>query len=576
MRAVLGQKLPDGSGSFATGIFSRIARLYHTIKPLKAIQIFGRLRFRLIRPRPDLRPAPMRRKLEGMWTTPPFARQSLIGPRNFYLLNQDVSVKPGWAAPEISHLLHYHLHSFEDLTAQSSFQRVDWHRALIENWCRENPPTKTIGWEPHPLSLRIGNWVKWELGGTRLSPRAFHNLAVQGRHLARRVEHHLQGNHLIANAKGLIFWACFFGGEEPDRILREASSLLMEELRKQILPDGGHFELSPLYHALALEDLLDILNLAKAYPDTIDKRLIAKITKLVPKMLRWLQLMSHPDGEISFFNDAAIGVAKPHARLQSYALRLGLTIPLEDEQAVTHLAASGYIRAETKGLVALIDAAPVGPNYQPGHAHADSLSFELSLRGERVIVNSGTSLYARSKERLRQRGTSAHNCLLVEGKNSSDIWSSFRVGRRANIELVTIQLGPKIQIGAAHDGYAELSDAPIHYRIFEMEEDRLCIRDQLSGPLRSAEARFHFAPNITLETEDGLILRDGKPLLSFVCAGAAPHIEMTSHHPEFGLSLASQCLVVPMVNNQASIAFTVLAERAELVRAWRRDASEAA
>ena len=46
-----------------------------------------------------------------------------------------------------------------------------------------------------------------------------------------------------------------------------------------------------------------------------------------------------------------------------------------------------------------MDVALIGPNYQPGHAHADVLSFELSLFGQRLLVNIGTSEY-----RLTQSG----------------------------------------------------------------------------------------------------------------------------------------------------------------------------
>ena len=82
--------------------------------------------------------------------------------------------------------------------------------------------------------------------------------------------------------------------------------------------------------------------------------------------------------------------------------------------------------------MALLDVAPVGPDYLPGHAHADTLSFELSLFGQRVLVNSGTSQYEAGPERSRQRGTAAHNTVIVDGHDSSEVWAGFRVARRAS------------------------------------------------------------------------------------------------------------------------------------------------
>ena len=81
--------------------------------------------------------------------------------------------------------------------------------------------------------------------------------------------------------------------------------------------------------------------------------------------------------------------------------------------------------------VLLIDVAPIGPDYLPGHAHADTLSYELSLYGKRVLVNSGTSRYGSGPKRDWERSTAAHNTVEVDGQSSSETWSGFRVARRA-------------------------------------------------------------------------------------------------------------------------------------------------
>jgi len=83
---------------------------------------------------------------------------------------------------------------------------------LIKKWVQENPPGEGNGWEPYPISLRIVNWVKWDLAKNCLSDEALHSLAVQARYLLKRPEFHLLGNHLFANAKALIFAGLFFYG----------------------------------------------------------------------------------------------------------------------------------------------------------------------------------------------------------------------------------------------------------------------------------------------------------------------------------------------------------------------------
>ena len=75
---------------------------------------------------------------------------------------------------------------------------------------------------------------------------------------------------------------------------------------------------------------------------------------------------------------------------------------------------SGYIRAQLGKVVAHLDVGRIGPEYLMGHAHADTLTFELSHNKQRLIVNTGTSCYGLSKQRLKQRGTAAHNTAIIE------------------------------------------------------------------------------------------------------------------------------------------------------------------
>ena len=141
--------------------------------------------------------------------------------------------------------------------------------------------------------------------------------------------------------------------------------------------------------------------------------------------------MTHPDGRIAFFNDAAFAIACEPEALEAYANRLELAPISSPQTALTALTESGYLRLQLGSALALLDVAAIGPDYLPGHAHADTLSFELSLFGQRVLVNSGTSCYGISQERQRQRSTAAHNTVVIDAVDSSEVWSGFRVARRA-------------------------------------------------------------------------------------------------------------------------------------------------
>lgn len=155
------------------------------------------------------------------------------------------------------------------------------------------------GWEAYPLSLRIANWVKWALCGGELSERAVESLVLQARYLARSVEYHLLGNHLFANAKALVFAGAFFAGREAEGWLRRGLAILEREVGEQVLADGGHFERSPMYHALILEDVLDLLNLAGAFPEAFGEERRLHWSRTAGRMLGWLERMTHPDGRIT-------------------------------------------------------------------------------------------------------------------------------------------------------------------------------------------------------------------------------------------------------------------------------------
>lgn len=191
--------------------------------------------------------------------------------------------------------------------------------------------------------------------------------------------------------------------------------ILRRELPEQILADGGHFELSPMYHGIILEDLLDIENLAKAY----GLGAIIK-TETVAKMRHWLAAMSHPDGGC-FLQRSAFGIAPNLTESNEYAERLKHPVQKAPSDGVLCLAESGYVRLQHGDAVLMVDAAPIGPSYLPGHAHADTLSFELSLHGQRVMVNSGTSCYGSGLGSNASAGTAAHNTLIVDGKDSSSM-----------------------------------------------------------------------------------------------------------------------------------------------------------
>lgn len=454
----------------------------------------------------------------------------------------------------------YNLHYFDDLVSEGAMGRTGWHRELILRWAAENPPRCGVGWEPYPTSLRIVNWIKWVLAGNVLDASSRTSLSTQTRWLRKRLEVHLLGNHLWANAKALIFAGTYFRGREADAWRNRGLSILRRELDEQILADGGHFERSPMYHAILLEDLLDLVQLAGLIPGVIPDEEAVRWREKIPQMFHWLQVMTHPDGGIAFFNDAALGVAPSYAALMRYARLLGEPIQENALALLEVLPESGYVRLESGAAVLIADVGEVGPDYLPGHAHADTLSFELSLHGKRVLVNGGTSTYQSVEERLRERGTATHNTVEVNGTDSSEVWGSFRVARRARPDNVFwAEENGVLLLHAMHDGYERLRGVGKVVRIWRLDKNRLEVIDRVEGDLAHSTARFRADPSFEFVQKDeaaGVLKNENISLRWSVSGAVDVRIVPGLWHPGFGLSEGCQVMEADLSGGGLQTEFT--------------------
>ncbi len=533
----------------------RLLRFVRTIRHLRAEQVLYRLWYRSLPFGQILTVNGSRRRWPRRWPLFPLTATSLVAPLTFEFLGQRgiVDGPSAWNARNRTKLWLYHLHYLDDLNARGCEDRSDAHVELVERWIAENPAGHGVGWEPYPLSLRIVNLVKWLDRRQRVEPRWLSSLATQAAALSRRIEYHLLGNHLFANGKALVFAGAFLDGAQADRWLVQGLAILHRELPEQFLADGAHFERSPMYQATLTADLCDLVQLADVSALASLRTRRAAWGEVISRALRWLESMSHPDGEIAFFNDAAFGIAPRPAALRAYAESLIGPIAAQSPGgfALRPLSASGYLRVDLPNAgAAIVDAAPLGPDYLPAHGHADTLSFELSLFGKRVFVNSGTSRYGEDAERLRQRGTAAHNTVVIDGENSSEVWGGFRVARRARPTLHEAREGDgRIVIDASHDGYRRLPGRNVHRRRWTFEPEALRIDDTIQGPFRSAVAHLHLHPDVTIESlspeaRTARLRMANGATVDVAVSGASLAAADSTWHPRFGASVASRALVL--------------------------------
>lgn len=483
-----------------------------------------------------------------------FKKRSTSDYNQFIFLNEIHNIEEiGWDNNAITKLWRYNLHYFDYLLqVDDSNNHIEQKIKLIDNWINNNPFGKGTGWEPYPTSLRIINWIKWHWLTNGLSEKAKLSLWNQVRWLANKPEYHLLGNHLFINAKALLFASAYFKSDFNSFYYKKAISILGNELNEQFLNDGAHFELSPMYHSLAMEDLLDLINISDKLPYNFP---VKKIREKYTKGMYWLSTMKYDNDELSHFNDCANGIAPTFTDLENYENKLSITREPLIKNSFYYHKESGFIIYNDDKTHLIADCGKIGADYLPGHAHADTLSFELAVNKERVIVNSGTSLYGNSKERHFQRGTSRHSTVQIDNENSSEVWSSFRVGRRAVTFNTRIEPTTNskclVHFQSSHDGYKRLKNKPVHTRKFCFSNNIWTIEDEVSGKMNEISSRFYLHPDIEIrKIENGLILFKKCIDLIKIVFDDKLNLKIVDsfYHDEFGVNKPNKCIQIKGVS----------------------------
>jgi len=435
---------------------------------------------------------------------------------------------------------------------------------LILHWIAHNNDEGSEPWEPAVSSHRISTWIDWaekhrasmdEIPG--FGELLADSLMAQLSRLAVDLEHHVQANHLLDNYKALLTGSLYLSHRRKKDLssrIAEAARGFMEQLDEQILPDGGHYERSPMYHCLAMQAVKEVRSwaaqgLSEEHPVTAQSiqqgshdglaekelRLLSRrCAELLPRMENWRSLMTHPDGLIALFGDSAFNAFPFPAEKMSG----------EAGDGVHHLTDSGYlIKRWGEGNYFVMKLCGPAPAWQPGHSHCDALSFELSLSGERVVVDSGCGSYQNPEIRRRCRGTEAHNVSWVEGSGQSEFAGEFRFGRRAAVRNCDVVEGNSMIISAEIEDY----EGNVIKRKVTLSTENLHVVDRLIK--RHAKGKFvssiHLSPSVEIvKEEDNRFHLAGKNVRFVLSSESAPEVRPSVYYPEFGLELKNQCIAL--------------------------------
>lgn len=388
----------------------------------------------------------------------------------------------GWepdADPLYLYTLHYH-----GWLSRTPLPRA---RATVEHWIAHH--REGVGWEPYPTAMRVLHWLGW-LGQheSHLDAPArriiFGSLAAQLEHLRHHVEHHLDGNHVWTDLAALCSAGLSLSGPlaEPLALRLPALADLVDA---QLDPDGVHRERTPTYHCLLAEQLAGVVALATAAPASrVHPGAAARLEAALERMLAALPAFTHPDGDVALWNDSQRGAP---VTPQGLLTRLARSITDVTDAPLIDAPHAGLFRRRFGPWTLLWNIGGVGLAQQPGHIHADGLAFELSLHGERVIVDAGVGTYTPGFARDYARSTRAHSTVTV-GEHDLDqheLWASHRVGGRAR--TTDLSYGPD-HLSARIHGYK----APAaHHRRLSWDGHKLLIADRVE-PEAPATTRLFF------------------------------------------------------------------------------------
>lgn len=251
------------------------------------------------------------------------------------------------------------------------------------------------------------------------------------------LERDLQYNHLLKN---YVCLAAVASASPRQGFARQVLAGTAASIRQQFLADGGQAERAPMYHILSLLDLRILRDSA-----AMDGATQSLVEATAAASEAAVAAMIHPDGELALFNDSWLGEG-PTAIDAVTALPVAPTRPTR-----WILPETGYVRLAQGGDSVVMDFGPCGPDDNPGHAHADFLSLELSVAGSRLLVDTGVPTYSEGELRTMSRSGLAHNAPIRTGLEPIEFWGSFRVGHRGYAH--SLPMVDEMSFAAWHDGY---------------------------------------------------------------------------------------------------------------------------
>ena len=422
--------------------------------------------------------------------------------------------------------LHY-LDALVPLVASGSEEDEDRALSLFTDWMTHCPVDSVPGWDAYPLSKRLINacrCITMNPQSSLLRSHLMDHVATGFGELENKIEFHIGANHLLTNLHALVLSLQTLQVQPSPRYTQWVQRL-ENEWHIQFLSDGGHYERSPGYHAQLLAERMDILDWTTGLENDAFSDLALTKTHL-SKQLQFLQHLKHPDGKPAHFHDTNDAFPPWEYGAAGESLDSPLLFPV-----------SGFLTAKDEEHYFVGFTGCVGPREQPGHAHADGLSFETSFAGARVFVNAGVAGYREAPDRSWMRSAAAHNTIQIPDRPQHEVWSSFRVARRG--QTFPLRIHSQSSNGWTVSGTFQFPGLPvrIHYRTWSWEPSKaeFSVTDRCTGGgEENVSATFLLHPDWIWEPNEQRF-RNGDRILSWNSTNGRTEVERGVFMPYIGV-----------------------------------------
>jgi uncharacterized heparinase superfamily protein len=373
-------------------------------------------------------------------------------------------------------------------------------RALVAEWMTSSQ-SEPLAWRPDVMGARITAWLGHydffaATADDAFRQRLMTRLVSDARGLSAALPTEELDARALTALKGLI--AAAVALPEHAGFLARALRFLPQEINRQILPDGCHAERSPAAQLAALQDLTEIRALLQAAQTQPPAALVSAIERMAPA----LRVMRHGDGGLALFNGSK--------EESSSLIDIALTQAGRVARSPAALSDGGFHRLQAGRSVLIVDCGAPPPAGVDRYAHAGTLSMELSIGRDRMIVNCGGFPAGNAAWRDATRATAAHSTLAVADVNSSELKPEGLGRRPAVVEAQRQEANGAHWLEASHDGWRKLFGV-VHRRRLYLAESGEDVRgeDVVEAPTpQPFTLRFHLHPDVNASLQ-----QDGEAVL---------------------------------------------------------------